>query len=919
MPANARSTDIEPLYRSLLAHTHEAVFVFDANGSVVDFSTQAEAMLGYSADELRGLSVTALIAPGELEAQLEIGARLQGRESLPVYERLMRHRNGIELPAEVSLSAIRNDAGEPTHFLAIIQDISERKAAEQIRAEASWFQSEQQRTQLLKQIADAVVTETPIDAMVAQMVAGLYACFPNYRVSFSVIDGDSLTVNHTMQPSNMPSSKGMKIAAPSLRDYATSPGSFEPFVIDDMAGSPHLHSIMETHLPKVSQALLGVPLPYGDKLVGMLALNSVEPHTWLAHEVDMLRECATYLSMAVAAAQAREQRQKSDAALRESERRYRILIDHFPNVSISLYDHDLRILVAGGAAMSLVDFSSAAVEGKTIYEVFPPPIITMLEPFMRDVLAGISQRHQMSFLDFTFDTQFIPVYDDQGRVVAGMTVTTDMTERKRAEEALAEKHHLLQTIVDSVPGHIFVKDRDSRFVVVNAAIAHTLGVTQEQLVGHTDSEFYPPEMVKAFIADDQWVIRTGKPVIDREEVDLDGEGRVRTVLTSKVPLRDRHGEIIGVIGQVQNITDRKRWEVELQRERDYTATILNMTPALMLVLDEQGRIITFNRACEQLSGYSAQEVIGRTPEFLLLPDNVDALWKMVADIQHGKRLEKYLNSWRLKDGSQRLIQWSGRAFNSPEGTIYLVASGIDISNSQELEQRKLELALEREKIRYLHEFVRDVSHDLQTPLSILSSSLGLMRRNSDPERQAKRIAVMELQVNRLMKLIDQLLTMSRLDSPDEVDHEPVDLAEIARGTASAFEKTAHERHLTFEADTGHDRLMVLGDSEHLSLALSNLLENALRYATTTVTLRTSRRGGEIVIEIGDDGSGIEAEDLPHIFERFYRGDKARSTETGGTGLGLSIARKIAEVHSGRIEVESIVGQGSLFRLLLPGQ
>jgi signal transduction histidine kinase len=245
----------------------------------------------------------------------------------------------------------------------------------------------------------------------------------------------------------------------------------------------------------------------------------------------------------------------------------------------------------------------------------------------------------------------------------------------------------------------------------------------------------------------------------------------------------------------------------------------------------------------------------------------------------------------------------------------------DITERKRLEAQRLELTIEREKVRALSDFIEVASHDFKTPLSILSTSAYLLRKIQDPQKRLERIRAIDEQVARLNKLIDQLLTMSALNNPLELRFAGVSPVMLLHDVEMLARQHFSGRALDITFDVEADLPSVNGDPSKLFKVLVNLLENAVRFTEDggRITARARSEGQWVVIEMEDTGVGIAPEDLPHIFGSFYKGDKSRSDDRGGSGLGLAIARRIVELHGGTIEVRSKAGVGSVFRVNLPVQ
>ena len=218
-------------------------------------------------------------------------------------------------------------------------------------------------------------------------------------------------------------------------------------------------------------------------------------------------------------------------------------------------------------------------------------------------------------------------------------------------------------------------------------------------------------------------------------------------------------------------------------------------------------------------------------------------------------------------------------------------------------------------------FVADASHELRTPLTILRGEIEVaLRRPRSPEEYAEVLQSSREEIERLSRLTENLLTLARADAGDSlVRRESVDLTEIAREVCRKLVPLSEQRNVSLDC-AAVAPARVSGDSVALEQIFLNLIENALRYTPSgeSAQVAVAARDGEVVVEVADHGSGIAPEHLPHLFERFYRVDKARSREFGGVGLGLSIVKTLVEAHGGSIEVRSGVGKGSTFTVRLPG-
>ena len=225
-----------------------------------------------------------------------------------------------------------------------------------------------------------------------------------------------------------------------------------------------------------------------------------------------------------------------------------------------------------------------------------------------------------------------------------------------------------------------------------------------------------------------------------------------------------------------------------------------------------------------------------------------------------------------------------------------------------------------EQIR--RDFVANVSHELKTPIAAVRGLVETIIDDQEitDENRERFLDKIHNQSMRLSAIVTDLLTLSRLESGNEVlETISLDLSEVVRSTVTSLGQAAEERNIRVEILLPEGPVRLLGDEDALSQVTSNLLDNALKYSPrgAEVWIRLRQENGKAVIEVQDQGVGIEPRDRDRIFERFYRVDKARSRELGGTGLGLSIVKHIVLAHGGEVDVESSPGAGSTFRVFLP--
>ena len=263
-----------------------------------------------------------------------------------------------------------------------------------------------------------------------------------------------------------------------------------------------------------------------------------------------------------------------------------------------------------------------------------------------------------------------------------------------------------------------------------------------------------------------------------------------------------------------------------------------------------------------------------------------------------------------------------------QGTLCIEASGAPIPSPDGKSQWALfvihDMTQQRKLERLRRDFVANASHELRTPLSMIKGYIETLvdgHQTMASEERDRFLKTIQRHSERLNDIIQDLLTLSRLESTTPgVNFEPVELAPLLDALGDEYRRRPNAIEHKISVETAPTIGIIHADPVKLSQVFSNLIDNALKYTPkgSQINLHAHvTNTGEIEIAVGDNGPGIPGEDLPHIFERFYRVDKGRSRETGGTGLGLSIVKHIIQLHGGRVWAESEVGQGTTILMRLP--
>lgn len=415
------------------------------------------------------------------------------------------------------------------------------------------------------------------------------------------------------------------------------------------------------------------------------------------------------------------------------------------------------------------------------------------------------------------------------------------------------------------------------------------------------------------------------------------DGEIRIVHERGKVYRNEAGEPVRMIGTVHDITETKEFEKALREERNFVNAILDSAGALVVVLDSNGRVIRFNRACQETTGFSHEEIVdGYVWSQLLKAEMVEAAKEMFTAPENMPA--EFTNPWLTKQGDERLISWSNRPLRNESGEIeFIVSLGIDITEkdatekelekhrqhlellieerTQELEQAQDEL-VRKERLATLGQLTATVSHELRNPLGAMRPSMYLIKRlaSGDNEKLNNAIERVERNIARCDHIIDELLDFTRITDID-AQATPLD-----SWLQSILEEQSIPDTVQVIGHYGLTNLKLNIDQERLRRCVINVVENACQAMTDEdfkpnserlLTISTKHEDARVCIHIDDTGPGIEEKTLNRIFEPLF------STKGFGVGLGLPTVKQIMQQHQGDIEVTSTPGNGARMSLWLP--
>ena len=797
----------------------------------------------------------------------------------------------------------------------VFDDITERK------------QSQQHQAFLLK-FSDTLRTQPTADAIATCALQGLAEHLQLDRCYIGVyrLAEDRGEFTHQVGNDRVPPVP----ASVRLSDFpdALRVASEGTLVIDEVGKTAGLTDMDRQNLGALGfAALVASTLRHGERnpLWSIVAI-SARPRRWTPAEIKLIDEVTERTWDAL-------ERAHAEQALRESQSRLSAVFAALP-VGVGFTDTQGTLMLANQQMQRYLPtgiLPSRDNDRSSRWQSFQPDgsLIERNEfPGARalrgeQVMPGIDMHYtQDDGTQIWTHVTAVPILGDEGQITGQVSVVTDIDALKRAEEALRQSEARFRALATVGSSSVYFMSPDWG-EMRRLDGAGFLVDTQEPTSSWIDAYIPPDERPRVRQAIERAI--KAKDVFELEHRVLGADGRVGWTFSRAIPLLDEAGQITEWFGAATDVTARVKADQRFTR-------LFEASPAPFLVVQPEAPrfIITeVNDAYLTATMRTREKVVGRGI-FEAYPDNPDdattggvsvlrASLERVLASQQPDRLPGLKYDIARPDGTFEQRLWS--PINSPvldeNGQVEAI-----IHNANDVTQERRSQQALRDADKRKDEFLAMLAHELRNPMSTIRSGLQILTSiHGNDQTSSATLAMMNRQTDHLVRMVDDLMDVSRISQGKiELKRERLDLGSLVSAAVEAIRPQFDTSQKSLRLSPPSSALFVYGDPTRLTQVVTNLLTNGLRYTDKQgqVWIRLAETGGEVLLEVNDNGVGLSQSQLTSIFELFVQADTSLARSMGGLGVGLTLAKRLVELHQGRLEAGSPgLGQGSTFTMYLP--
>jgi len=716
-------------------------------------------------------------------------------------------------------------------------------------------------------------------------------------------------------------------------------------VPDTWTDERHLRNVDEQTGVTV-RSMISVPLRVKETVIGVLDLVDPRVNHFTQNDVMFLEPIAAEAAIAIEnarlytiAQQEIAERKQAEEALRESEERYRSLVESSP-IPILVHCEEKFVFLNSEAIKTLGGTSLEDFLGKSIWDVVHPDYRQISEErvkkiYEKEETAKLLEEKFIRLDGTVVDVEVMGVITNYMGKPASQVVFRDITKLKQAGKALHKYQQLLEKVFASLEEVVFVLDPDTCTIVLcNPAVERIFGYSEQEIFGETPSLLHRDQAMYNCLVEDLFHALDAKEIFRAESQMCRKDGSILISEHTTMEIVDNSGHRTAVVWVIRDITERKRAEKALAEERNLLRTLIDNLPDRIYVKDTKSRYLLVNDATVRSMAVTTQdELVGKTDfDFHSLEMAEQYYADEQAILDSGQPLIN--REEPVIDPHTETIRWllsTKVPFRDIHGKITgFVGIDRDITEQKRAEAELLAAHNElKEKNTQLYElnsskdkFFSIISHDLRSPFNTL---LGFAQLLSEHIERYSRDEIkynvdrIRASAESLNALLENLLTWSRIQRGIiEYEPEEIDIHEIAEYNIDLFTSKAEQKQIILTSFVQKE-MLTYADYNMVNTVIRNLVSNALKFTRAGDTIEISAQEQETHIEVAvsDTGIGINKEDIPKLFRIDVQYTHTGTAGEKGTGLGLNLCKDLVEKNGGRIWVESALGKGTTFRFTLP--
>jgi len=878
----------EAMLRSIFDSSPNAITVTDLNGTILECNQMTLEIHGCSSkDEILGKNAAEFIAEEDHGRAAENMRKTLEQGFIKNVEYTLVTKGGQPFPGELSASVMTDSSGNPTGFVAVTGDITERKRAEEaLRKSEAKF----------RYIFDS------------GMIGIIY-----WNLEGNITDANEAFLN---------------MVGYTKEELLTGKASWKNMT------PPEYSDLEAKAIEEIVQR--GIITPYEKEYIRKdgrripIILGAAKLEEYGGTGVGFVLDITDH--------------KRAEEALRASEERYRALVSNIPG-AVFRCDENWMIHFISDAIQEITGYPPSDFVGDKVRgyaSIMHPEDVKMVEEIASDCLGRkipIEVEYRVVCVDGSLrwvHDRSQGVFNERGELVWIDGVVLDITERKRAEEELRK----FKIISDRAGHGIATTDLEGNLLYLNESFAKMHGYTPEELIGRNLSIFHNEEQMEdvdrlkkqlreeaSYIAEEVWHIRK--------------DGTVFPTLMNGTLIRDEKGKPLFMAATAIDSSERMRAEKVLKESEERYRLLLESISDSVYVLDREWRHVVVNNAAERFV---------QIPKENLLGSKLTELFPGVEETEFFKVFERVMETWKSDIVTNEYTFEDGRegwyevhVYPVPEGILCISRDITERRRAEEeleqyrhhletlVEERTAELNRVNAELvranRLKDEFLANMSHELRTPLNvILGMSESLQEEVYGPlnDRQRKSLHLIEESGHHLLTLIIDILDLSKIGVGKlELEITPVLVESTCQAALRLTKQLAYKKRLKVSSMFDSHVTTIHADGRRLKQILVNLLNNAVKFTPEggKVGLEVEGDSEQQVVHftVWDTGIGIAPEDMERLFQPFVQLDASLSRKYEGTGLGLALVSRIVDLHGGSVSVESEVGQGSRFTVSLPWQ